>query len=75
MQVKVVLDLDLYIPDNDDIKNDQAFLNQYIYQERIVQELMNKLYVGYKHYEDDVFSVIDLHVRKFAVTEGNNEWL
>jgi len=32
----------------------------------VVQELLNKLYVGAEHYEDDVFSVKDITLSTFV---------
>jgi len=57
---KINLKLDLTIEVPDDEKAQQI---------DVVQELLDKLYVGAEHYEDDVFSVTDLTLISF--TEEN----
>lgn len=54
--VNLNLDLTIKIPDDE-----QAT------QIHVVQELINKLYLGVEHYEDDVFSVTSLHLEKFEI--------
>jgi len=66
MQVKVTVDLDLYVPDNE--KSNEVWSSQI----HVVQELMDKLYVGTEYYEGDVFSVTDLHMSSFSIVEGND---
>jgi hypothetical protein len=54
--IKINLDMTINIPDNENIS-----------QIKVVEELLNKLYVGVEHYQDDVFSVSDIHLKSFEV--------
>lgn len=54
MQIKVNLELVLNIPDNENAN-----------QVHVIEELLNKLYVGAEHYEDDVFNVTDMQMLSF----------
>jgi len=56
--IHLTLDLTIKVPEDEKAKQ--------IY---VVQELLDKLYVGAEHYEDDVFSVTDLTLISF--TEEN----
>lgn len=52
------LNLSLIIEVPDDEKASQIY---------VVEELLNKLYVGVEHYQDDVFNVTSLHLEKFEI--------
>jgi len=54
MQLKVTLDLILNVPDDEKAN-----------QIEVIEELLNKLYVGAEHYEDDAFSVTDMQMISF----------
>lgn len=54
-RIHLTLDIIIEVPDNEKAKQ--------IY---VVQELLDKLYVGGEHYEDDVFSVKDITMTSFV---------
>lgn len=66
MLIKITLDLDLYVPDSE--KKKQVWSSQI----HVVQELMDKLYLGKDYYPGDVFSVVDLHMSKFSIETADN---
>ena len=53
--IKLTLDMVIEVPDDEKAT-----------QIDVVQELLDKLYVGAEHYEDDVFSVKDITLSSFA---------
>jgi hypothetical protein len=56
--IQVQVSLDLIVPDDEKAN-----------QIEIVQELLDKLYVGVEHYEHDVFSVTNLQLLSFQQGE------
>jgi len=53
--IHLTLDMIIEVPEDEKAK-----------QIHVVQELLEKLYVGAEHYEDDVFSVKDITLTAFV---------